>query len=44
MNQISIDVVNEFVSYSFKTNRNCQNECWTFYEFLHGVRKKVDDE
>ena len=43
-NQLSVDVINEFISFSFTINSNCQNDHYSVHEFLRDARKKVDDQ
>ena len=42
-NQLSVDAINEFISFSFTINSNCQNDHCSVHEFLRDVRKKVDE-
>ena len=43
-NQLSVYVINEFISFSFTINSNCQNDHCSVHEFLRDVRKKVDEQ
>ena len=43
-NQLSVDAINEFISFSFTINSNCQNDHCSVHEFLRDVRKKVDEQ
>ena len=42
--QLSVDAINEFISFSFTINSNCQNDHCSVHEFLRDVRKKVDEQ
>ena len=43
-NQLSVDAINEFISFSFTINSSCQNDHCSVHEFLRDVRKKVDEQ
>ena len=43
-NQLSVDAINQFISFSFTINSNCQNDHCSVHEFLRDVRKKVDEQ
>ena len=43
-NQLSGDVIDDFISFSFTTNSNCQNNHCSVHEFLRDACKKVDDQ
>lgn len=42
--QLSVDVINERISFSFTINSNCQNDKCSVHQFLRDVCKKVDDQ
>ena len=35
--QLSVDVINERISFSFTINSNCQNDKCSVHQFLRGV-------
>ena len=43
-NQLSVDAINKFISFSFTINSNCQNDHCSVHGFLRDVCKKVDEQ
>ena len=43
-NQLSVDAINEFISFSFTINSNCQNDHCSVHDFFRDAHKKLDDE
>ena len=43
-NQLSVYVINEFISFSFTINSNCQNDHCSVHDFFRDAHKKLDDE
>ena len=43
-NQLSVDAINQFISFSFTINSNCQNDHCSVHDFFRDAHKKLDDE